>query len=174
LDYEKIMTTSSNASEMPTSPDVSQEDCALLARVGLGDKKAMASLYDLHSKLVYSVALRVCHDSVTAEQIVQSVFMRVWLAPQQFASSQAGLDGRLGLISRNLAIDLMRERKSISSSDKPSLGLPFDPVNHTEVGLIWSDRVNSAQLWGCSCRCPCFCPFPKTERAAVGAVLSDD
>ena len=44
----------------------------------------------------------------------------------------------------------------------------------SEAGLIWSDRVNSAQLWGCSCCCRCFCPFPKTERAAVGAVLSDD
>jgi hypothetical protein len=42
------------------------------------------------------------------------------------------------------------------------------------IGLIWSDRVNSAQLWGCSCRRRCFCPFPKTERAAVGAVVSDD
>jgi len=40
------------------------------------------------------------------------------------------------------------------------------------IGLIWSDRVNSAQLCGCSCRCLCL--FPKTERAAVGAVLSDD
>jgi len=37
------------------------------------------------------------------------------------------------------------------------------------IGLIWSDRVNSAKQRGCRCF-----PFPKTERAAVGAVLSDD
>ena len=41
------------------------------------------------------------------------------------------------------------------------------------IGLIWSDRVNTAKSVGLFCRCRCF-PFPKTERAAVGAVLSDD
>jgi transposase-like protein len=37
--------------------------------------------------------------------------------------------------------------------------------------LIWSDRVNFAILWGCSCRCFC---FSRTERAAVLAGLRDD
>jgi hypothetical protein len=40
------------------------------------------------------------------------------------------------------------------------------------IGLIWSDRVNLHDRWVCFCGC--FCCFPKTERAAAGAVLSDD
>ena len=36
------------------------------------------------------------------------------------------------------------------------------------IALIWSDRVNSANLWGC------FCRFSRTEQAAAGADLSDD
>jgi len=39
-------------------------------------------------------------------------------------------------------------------------------------GLIWSDRVNLLDLWVCCCRW--FRRFPRTERAAVGAVFSDD
>ena len=121
---------------MPGSPHLGLQECDLLAKVGSGDKGAIASLYDLHSKLVYSVALRVCGDSATAEQIVQNVFMQVWLAPQQFASTSGSLDGRLGLLSRKLAVDLMRRRRAIDSRNQPSLSPPFDPITHTEVGRL--------------------------------------
>jgi len=88
------------------------EDSALFAPFGLGDERAMASLYDRHSTLVYSAALRVCRDSTWAEEVLQKIFMQLWLTPQQFASEPDGLNGRLGLLSRNRAIDLMRRRKS--------------------------------------------------------------
>jgi phospholipid/cholesterol/gamma-HCH transport system ATP-binding protein len=39
------------------------------------------------------------------------------------------------------------------------------------IGLIWSDRVKPRILWGCCCW---FRRFSRTERAAVGAVFSDD
>jgi hypothetical protein len=46
-----------------------------------------------------------------------------------------------------------------------------DRVNERIV-LIWSDRVNSAKSVGMFCSC--LCVFSRTERAAAGAVLSDD
>jgi RNA polymerase sigma-70 factor (ECF subfamily) len=73
------MTTSGNASGMAALQNTNQEDIDLLARVGLGDQRAMASLYDRHSTLVYSVALRVCCDSALAEEVVQNIFMQMWL-----------------------------------------------------------------------------------------------
>ena len=136
LDCEKIMTTSRNASGMLTLQETNPKDSDLLARVGLGDERAIASLYDRHSTLVYSVALRVCRDSASAEEVLQNVFMEIWLSPQQFASTSGSLDGRLGLLSRNIAIDLMRRRKSSQSSEKPSLSRPLDPISHTEVGRL--------------------------------------
>ena len=39
-------------------------------------------------------------------------------------------------------------------------------------GLIWSDRVNLRSLWVCCCRR--FGRSSRTERAAAGAVFSDD
>ena len=127
------MTPSRNASGRPSLQDINSVDFDLLARIGLSDEQAIASLYDRHSTLVYSIALRVCGDSASAEQILQSVFMQLWLAPQQFATAPGSLDGRLGLLSRNLAIDLVRQRKS---SEKPSLSRPFDPISHTEVSRL--------------------------------------
>jgi len=49
-------------------------------------------------------------------------------------------------------------------------GTTIVPV--TSGGLIWSDRVNLRNLWVCCCRC--YRRFSRTERAAVGAVFSDD
>jgi hypothetical protein len=57
---------------MMTSQEINQDDFALLSQVGLGDERAMASLYDRHSELVYSVAFRVCHDSASAEEVHQN------------------------------------------------------------------------------------------------------
>lgn len=130
------MTTSRNASGIPISQEISPEDLELLGRVGLGDELAMASLYDRHSNLVYSVALRVCRDSASAEEVLQNIFMQIWLVPHQFAAVPGTLDGRLGLLSRNLAIGLMRRRKSVAFRGKLSCGRPFDPISHTEVGRL--------------------------------------
>jgi RNA polymerase sigma factor (sigma-70 family) len=99
----------------------------------LGDEQAMAGLYDRHSALVYSVAVKVCHDPASAEEVLQNIFMQIWLAPQQFASEPGSLDGRLGILSRNLAIDLMRRRKS---SEQSFLDRPYDPISHTEVSRL--------------------------------------
>ena len=113
--------------------DDRDEDLPLLARVGLGDQAAMASLYDRHSTLVYSVALRVCRDSASAEEVLQNLFMQIWLAPQEFASASGRLDGRLAILSRNLALDLMRRRKSGEPGKKPPLNSRYDPISHQEV-----------------------------------------
>ena len=129
------MATSRNPSAMSTSEVINSEDCDLLAGVGLGDEQAIASLYDRHSSLVYSVALRVCRDAASAEEVLQNVFMRVWLAPQQFASAPGSLHGRLGVLSRNIAFELKRRRLS-EPSDKSLLSRPFDPISHAEVSLL--------------------------------------
>jgi len=130
------MSTLQNASRTPTSEDINPEDSVLLAKVGLGDERAMASLYDRHSTVVYSVALRVCHDSASAEEVLQYLFLQLWLAPQHFASGCVSLGGSLAVLSRNLAVDLVRRRRSIESSEKPSAGRPLDLIPHTEVSLL--------------------------------------
>jgi RNA polymerase sigma factor (sigma-70 family) len=127
------MRASQSAPGMPISQAINREDFDLLARVSSGDKRALASLYDRHSTLVYSVALRVCRDAPSAEEVLQNIFLQMWLAPQQFASEPGSLDTRLGLLSRKLAIDLMRQRKSAESSEEPSLHRAADLISHTEV-----------------------------------------
>lgn len=120
-----------------SSSDDCDEDATLLAQVALGDQRAMASLYDRHSPLVYSVALRVCRDSASAEEVLQNIFMQVWQAPQRFATASGGLDGTLGILSRNLAMDLRRRRESKEPSKMAALK-DSDSINKS--GLPWSNQ----------------------------------
>jgi hypothetical protein len=54
----------SSADAKTVSPDL-----ALVSAIRSGDQSAMASLYDRHSSVVYSVALRVLGDTGAAEDI---------------------------------------------------------------------------------------------------------
>jgi len=136
LDGEMIRTISRTASGMPTPQEINPDDFDLLERVGAGDERAMASIYDRYSTLVYSVAFRVCHDSALAEEVVQNIFMQIWLTPRRCASEPGRLDGRLGLLSRNLAIHSMRRRRFIESSEEPALSRLFDPISHREASRL--------------------------------------
>lgn len=135
-DWKMLMTAPRNESGMPIPRNISQQDLNLLARIGRGDERALAALYDLHCRLVYSVALRVCHDSVLAEEVLQNIFMQVWLVPGEFASEPGSLDGRLGMLARNLAIEMVERQKSRMSQLQPSLGHRANPINHTQVGQL--------------------------------------
>ena len=113
-----------------------QEDSDLLAAVGLGDQRAIATLYGRYSIPVYSVAHRICHDVTSAEEVLQNVFLQLWLAPQQFASGPGSLDGRLALLARNVAIDLTHRRRDTPPGETNLLSTPLDPIGHTEVSLL--------------------------------------
>jgi RNA polymerase sigma factor (sigma-70 family) len=130
------MATPRNASGSSASQGLIPEDIGLLAQIGLGDRQGMASLYERHSNLVYSIALRVCRDSISAEEVVQDVFMRIWLVPQSFSAGPGSLGGRLGMLSRDLAINILRRQKAIESGERSSLGYPLDPIRRTEVSRL--------------------------------------
>ena len=124
---------------LPGTPEPQKrqvEDRELLAAIGSGDERAMAALYDRHCGVVYSVALRVCGDAAAAEGVLQDVFLRVWLAPESFDSEPGRLAGRLGVLSRNVAIGLMRRRKTAESGGGSFRGRASNPIDHAEVSRL--------------------------------------
>ncbi len=63
MSSDSASTTGSDGSPAP--------DEALLRRIAGQDQQAMAQLFDRHSRLVYSVALRVLGDKGQAEDVMQ-------------------------------------------------------------------------------------------------------
>jgi len=80
----------------------------LLARAGLGDRAAFATLYERTSSHLFAVVLRINRDRAQAEDILQEVYVNVWRAASTFDAAQSQPLTWLTSIARNRAIDSLR------------------------------------------------------------------
>jgi RNA polymerase sigma-70 factor (ECF subfamily) len=116
-------------SETATGP---MEDTELLSRVGQGDEHAMETVFRRYSGPVYSVALRVLHDSGQAEDVLQEIFLQLWRKPAAFVQGRGSLGAWLVVVTRNRAIDLLRRRKLTDSVDHVVLASPINVADDAE------------------------------------------
>jgi RNA polymerase sigma-70 factor, ECF subfamily len=114
----------------------SVDDSALLTRIGQRDENAMEDLFRRYSGAVYSVALRVLHDSGQAEDVLQEVFMQLWRDPTVFVQQRGSLGGWLVVVARNRAIDLLRRRKPTDSVDDVVLASSVNVAEEAERNTI--------------------------------------
>ena len=84
----------------------------LLARAGLGDRAAFASLYEHTSAHLLGVVLRIQRDRAQAEDILQEVYVNVWRAAKSFDAAQSQPMTWLTSIARNRAIDSLRRSQT--------------------------------------------------------------
>ena len=80
----------------------------LLARAGLGDRAAFATLYERTSPHLFAVVLRINRDRAQAEDILQEVYVNIWRAARSFDAAQSQPLTWLTSIARNRAIDSLR------------------------------------------------------------------
>jgi RNA polymerase sigma-70 factor (ECF subfamily) len=92
--------------------DRSVELSSLLARAGLGDRAAFATLYERTSAHLLGVVLRIQRDRALAEDILQEVFVNVWRAAQSFDAAQSQPLTWLASVARNRAIDSLRREQA--------------------------------------------------------------
>ena len=87
-----------------------QDDVILLERVAGGDHHAVGELYDLHSRLLFGLLLRMLHEGAEAEEVLQEVFVQAWTRAHTYEPSRGTPAGWLCGIARNRAIDRIRAR----------------------------------------------------------------
>ncbi|MEO8079854.1 MAG: sigma-70 family RNA polymerase sigma factor, partial [Caldimonas sp.] len=80
----------------------------LLARAGLGDRAAFATLYERTSSHLLAVVMRINRDRAQAEDVLQEVYVNVWRAAKSFDAAQSQPLTWLTSIARNRAIDSLR------------------------------------------------------------------
>jgi len=124
------------------SPSASDDE-RLLQEVNNGDQQAMAKIFDRHSRLVYSVALRVLSDTGQAEDVMQDVFLKVWREPQTFLHDRGRLAAWLAVMARNRAIDALRRRKPSDSVEDVILAARTDIASEVEHNSL-VDKIRLA------------------------------
>jgi RNA polymerase sigma-70 factor (ECF subfamily) len=92
--------------------DRSLELSGLLARAGLGDRAAFATLYERTSAHLLGVVMRIQRDRTLAEDILQEVYVNVWRSAQSFDAAQSQPLTWLTSVARNRAIDSLRRAQA--------------------------------------------------------------
>lgn len=114
----------------------------LLARAGLGDRAAFATLYEKTSSHLLGVVLRIQRDRAQAEDILQEVYVNVWRAAQSFDAAQSQPLTWLSSIARNRAIDSLRRSqtqpqfRSTTSSNEDEDNDVYDTVADDAPGPL--------------------------------------
>jgi RNA polymerase sigma-70 factor (ECF subfamily) len=90
------------------SPDDTRADIALLDRIVARDERAIAELYDAHSRLLYGLILRILRDRSETEEVLQEVFVLVWTRAETYNVGLGSPAAWLVRIARNRAIDRLR------------------------------------------------------------------
>jgi len=156
-------------------PDRSAEavDLELLRRIAARDDSALAALYDRHSRLAYSLILRIVRSAADADEVLQETFVRVWTRADSY-------DPRLGVpaawlirIARNRAIDRVRARRvreaisvTPATRDDGSVAVPEPETlitpEHELLETMTSRAVGSA-----------LAHLPATQRQLIEAAFFD-
>jgi RNA polymerase sigma-70 factor (ECF subfamily) len=124
-----------------TSPTV-EEGARLMERLRARDPVAFEHLYDAYHRLVFGIALRMLNDTTMAEDLTQSVFMKLWTSPDSFRDGNFG--AWLSRVTRNRALDVLRSRASYSAAEIP-VDIPTEgSIDEVVLAKIDSARVRSA------------------------------
>ena len=102
----------------------------LLSLLSQGNEHAFTQLYNVHKNKIYSDALLITKSHILAEEIVQDVFLRIWLKRTEMASIN-NFESYLHTISRNLIFDHLK-KISYQVVFKESIEHNIKSVNDTD------------------------------------------
>ena len=118
-------------------------DAALLARIAARDPGAIATLYDRHARMLYSLIVRILRDRSEAEDVLQDVFVRAWTRVETYNRDLGSPLAWLIRIARNRAIDRLRARdvRERSAEDVPKPPEAASP----EATAVLSERQRAVK-----------------------------
>ena len=120
-------------------------DVALLTRIAGRDAAALGELYDRHSRLLFSLIVRVLRDRGESEDVLQEVFVRVWEHADSYSPTLGTPSAWLVRIARNRAIDRLRTRQvranvAESNDEAPAAADPTPAGNPEQLARTAEHR----------------------------------
>jgi len=119
-----------------TSPAEHEELNRLLKQTGRNDQQAFAELYKRTSSKLFGVCMRMLRDRGEAEEVLQETYVTVWRRAASFDTAKASAVTWLVTLSRNKAIDRLRQHRETTLDDPARLEQTVDedptPAAHAE------------------------------------------
>ncbi|NMO95170.1 RNA polymerase sigma factor [Paenibacillus lemnae] len=108
----------------------------LMLRIIEKDAAALEQLYDQYERVIYAFAFRIVQDTMTAEEVVQELFLRIWNHAERYDGQQGKLMTWMFAITRNIAIDMLRRKSSRHAAS---------PVTNEVIHLIPDEHISTEQ-----------------------------
>jgi RNA polymerase sigma-70 factor, ECF subfamily len=118
-----------------------EDGARLMERVRARDVEAFEALYNGYHRLVFGIALRIASDATLAEDVTQSVFLKLWSAPEAFR--EGNFPGWLSRVTRNRALDVVRSR-----ANRPNAEIPADIPAETSTDATVFARIDAQRVRG--------------------------
>jgi RNA polymerase sigma-70 factor (ECF subfamily) len=100
----------------------------LIEAVQRGSRPALKRLYELESRRLYGIALRITRRPELAADALQDAFVQVWQNARSFSPERGDAAAWLTGIVRYRALDMLRQAGREIPSDDPALGdAPIEP-----------------------------------------------
>jgi len=100
----------------------SLDDDELARLVAQRNREAFITLYDRHAARVFALVLRMLGEKMSAEEVVQDTFLKLWTRADTFSSKKGALLAWLLTIARRTALDRIR-----LENRRPEFGNPTNP-----------------------------------------------
>lgn len=88
---------------------ISESD--LIHHLKLKNEKAYVYLYDAYSAALFSLIKRMVRRHLPAEEILQNVFLKIWLNIDRYSTEKSSLYTWMFSIARNESIDYLRSKQ---------------------------------------------------------------
>ena len=113
-----------------------------MERVCERDVAAFEAIYDSYHRLVHGIALKMLQDTMAAEDLTQTVFLKLWSTPSAFAGGNFG--AWISRVARNRALDVLRSRALRAEGELP-LDVPLlEALDETVFATLDGEHVRSA------------------------------
>ena len=105
-------------------------DEALLAGMALGDQSAAVTFTRRYQRRVFGLAYSMTSDAGLSEDVAQEAMVRVWRHAPVFDPRRGSVTSWVLTITRNLAIDALRMRRSV----------PMDPDDFAATAMASAEH----------------------------------
>jgi RNA polymerase sigma-70 factor (ECF subfamily) len=97
--------------------DSQLNDIDLFQRISNRDSKALESLYDRYSPVLYTLVKRIVAEKSNAEEILADIFVIIWQKSSMFDINSGNLYSWLINLARNKALDFIGRERSLITEE---------------------------------------------------------